>query len=158
MGGYGGLGVHALLAVQRTFPGHFRNFGFVSVGVIDAATMKGVEEVERLRARTEESLRRYVELARRFGLAADFRMAVGTDVLDEGEEVCAGIAADYPRSVFFLGKLVFREETFFQRLLHNETAYQLQRRLQLAGRSAMVLPVRVAGGRSENPGKRVAQP
>jgi len=156
VGGYGGLGVHALLAVQRTFPGHFANFVFVSVGVIDAATMKGVEEVERLRARTEESLRGYAELARRFGLAADFRMAVGTDVLDEGEEVCAGVAADYPRSVFFLGKLVFREETFFQRLLHNETAYQLQRRLQLAGLSAMVLPVRVAGGRSENHGERAA--
>jgi amino acid transporter len=156
VGGYGGLGVHALLAVQRTFPGHFANFVFVSVGVIDAASMKGVEEVERLRARTEESLRRYVELARRFGLAADFRMAVGTDVLDEGEEVCAGVAADYPRSVFFLGKLVFHEETLFQRLLHNETAYQLQRRLQLAGLSAMVLPVRVAGGRSENHGERAA--
>jgi hypothetical protein len=38
---------------------------------------------------------------------------------------------------------VFERERWFQRLLHNETAYQLQRRLQLAGLNAMVLPVRV---------------
>ena len=34
-------------------------------------------------------------------------------------------------------------ERLFQRLLHNETAYQLQRRLQFAGLNTMVLPVRV---------------
>jgi hypothetical protein len=143
VGGYGGLGVHAMLTVQRTFPGHFKNFVFVSIGVIDAATMKGVSEVERLRTRTEASLRHYQELANRFGLAAETRLGLGTDVLDEGESVCAAIRRDYPKAVFFLGKLVFKRERFFQRVLHNETAYQLQRRLQFAGMHAMVLPVRV---------------
>jgi len=38
---------------------------------------------------------------------------------------------------------VFQKERMFQRLLHNETAYQLQRRLQFAGMNAMVMPVRV---------------
>jgi len=47
------------------------------------------------------------------------------------------------RAVFFAGKLVFEHERWYQRLLHNETAYALQRRLQFAGPSAMVLPVRV---------------
>ena len=45
--------------------------------------------------------------------------------------------------MFFAGKLVFQRERWFQRLLHNETAYQLQRRLQFAGLNAMVLPVRI---------------
>lgn len=143
VGGYGGIGVHALLTIQRLFPGHFRNFVFVSVGVIDAATMKGVDEVDRLRLRTEASLRSYVELAHRFGLGAEWRMGIGTDVLDEGLDVCARVAAEFPRPVFFLGKLIFERERLFQRLLHNETGYQLQRRLQFAGMNAMVLPVRV---------------
>jgi hypothetical protein len=39
--------------------------------------------------------------------------------------------------------LIFEQERIFQRLLHNETAYQLQRRLQFNGMYAMVLPVRV---------------
>jgi hypothetical protein len=143
VGGYGGMGVHALLTIQKLFPGHFSNIIFVSIGVIDAATMKGVQEVERLRVQTQESLRSYVDLAHRFGLAAESRMAIGTDVLDEGEELCSAIATDFPRALFFLGKLIFERERFFHRILHNETAYQLQRRLQFAGLNAMVLSVRV---------------
>jgi len=38
---------------------------------------------------------------------------------------------------------MFRKEGMVQRLLHNETAYQLQRRLQFDGLNAMVLPVRM---------------
>ncbi|HEX9130612.1 MAG TPA: APC family permease [Gemmatimonadaceae bacterium] len=143
VGGYGGMGVHALLTIQKLFPGHFRNIIFVSIGVIDAATMKGVQEVDRLREQTKESLRNYVDLAHRFGLAAESRMAIGTDVLDEGEELCAAIAADFPKALFFLGKLIFERERFYQRILHNETAYELQRRLQFAGLNTMVLSVRV---------------
>ncbi len=143
VGGYSGMGVHALLTIQRLFPGHYRNFLFVSVGVVDVATMKGVEEVDRLRAATEKSLQEYVALANRFGLAAEWRMGMGTDVLDAGLDICTAIRAEFPRAVFFLGKLIFEREHFFQRILHNETAYQLQRRMQFAGLNAMVLPVRV---------------
>jgi hypothetical protein len=143
VGGYGGMGVHALLTIQKLFPDHFANIIFVSIGVIDAATMKGVQEVERLREQTRESLGHYVDLAHRFGLAAESRMAIGTDVLDEGEELCTEIAAEFPKALFFLGKLIFERERFFQRMLHNETAYQLQRRLQFAGLNTMVLSVRV---------------
>jgi amino acid transporter len=143
VGGYGGMGVHALLTIQKLFPGHFRNIIFVSIGVIDAATMKGVQEVDRLREQTKESLKNYVDLAHRFGLAAESRFAIGTDVLDEGEELCSAVAAEFPRALFFLGKLIFERERFYQRILHNETAYQLQRRLQFAGLNTMVLSVRV---------------
>lgn len=143
VGGYRGIGLHAMLTIQRLFPGHYRNFVFVSVAVIDAATMKGVEEVERARVSTEAALQQYVALAHRFGLAAEYRMDVGTDVLDVGERICEELLPDFPRAVFFLGKLVFEDERFYQRILHNETGYQLQRRLQFRGMNAMVLPVRV---------------
>ncbi len=143
VGGYSGLGIHALLSVQRLFPGHFKNFLFVSVGVIDSATMKGVEEVEHVRHQTEDALKRYVDLARRLGLPADYRFAVGTEAVAEAERLCVEVAREFPRTIFFAGKLVFEHEKWFQRLLHNETAYQLQRRLQFAGLNTMVLPVRV---------------
>jgi hypothetical protein len=142
VGGYGGLGIHAMLSVQRLFPGHFRNFVFVSVGVIDAAAMKGVEEVDRVRERTEASLRHYVQLARGLGLAAGFRMSVGTEAVAGAEELAREIARELPRSIFFMGKLIFAREGFFFRVLHNNTADQLQRRLQFAGLNAMLLPVR----------------
>jgi amino acid transporter len=143
VGSYAGLGVHALLTVQRLFPNHFKNVIFLSVGVIDAATMKGVEEVDRVRQRTEDALRQYVDLARRLGLAADYRMSVATEALAEAERLALEVSREFPRSVFFAGKLIFKVERFYQRLLHNETAYALQRRLQFAGMNAMVLPVRI---------------
>jgi len=105
--------------------------------------MKGVEEVDRVREHTEDSVARYVDLARRLGLAADSRTSVGTEAVAEAEKVCLQVAKEFPRTIFFAGKLVFERERWFQRLLHNETAYQLQRRLQFAGLNAMVMPVRV---------------
>jgi amino acid transporter len=143
VGGYGGLGIHQLLTVQRIFRGHYRNVLFISVGVIDAVSMKGVAEVEELRHGTEETLRRYVALAHRLGLKADWRCAIGTEPVGEAEKLCRAIALDFPHAIFFAGKLVFEREQWFQRLLHNETAYAIQRRLQFAGLNAMVLPVRV---------------
>ena len=40
-------------------------------------------------------------------------------------------------------RLIFREEKWYHRLLHNETPHAIQRRLQFAGIQAMVLPIRV---------------
>jgi amino acid transporter len=143
VGGYAGLGIHSLLTVQRLFPGYFKNFVFVSVGVIDSASFVNVEAVDEVRHRTAADLRRYVELATGLGLAADSRMAVGTEAVATAADLCGQIAREFPRSLFFAGKLIFQRERWYQRLLHNETAYQLQRRLQFAGLNAMVLPVRV---------------
>src|SRR5262252_1496688 len=148
VGHYSGLGVHSLLTIQRLFPGYFKNFIFVSVGVIDSATFKGVQEVEECRKSTEKALKEYVNTAHRLGLAADCRMKVGVDAVAEAEEICLEIAREFPRCIFFAGKLIFQRERWYQRLLHNETAYKLQRRLQFAGLNAMVLPVRVLEGGS----------
>jgi amino acid transporter len=143
VGSYGGLGIHQILTLQRVYPGHYKNLLFLSVGVIDAATMKGVEEVDDLRRKTEEGLRRYVDLARGLGFHAEYRMSIGVEAVAEAEKLCVEAAKEFPRNVVYAGKLVFEKERWFQRLLHNETAYQLQRRLQFAGVHAMVLPVRV---------------
>ncbi|MEW5702031.1 MAG: APC family permease [Candidatus Zixiibacteriota bacterium] len=143
VGSYAGLGVHSLLSIRHQFGDHFHNLIFISVGVIDSASFKGADAVEQVQTHTESTLRQYVALARGFGLAADYRVAVGTEAVAAAEEACLTIAKEYPKSVFFAGKLVFAEERWYQRLLHNETARQLQRRLQSAGLYAMILPVRV---------------
>ena len=143
VGHYSGLGVHSLLTIQRLFPNYFKNFIFVSIGVIDSATFKGVAEVEEVRRNTERALEDYVRTAHSLGLAADYRLKIGTDAVAGADEVCVNIAKQFHHSIFFAGKLVFQRERWYQRLLHNETAYKLQRRLQFDGLNAMVLPVRV---------------
>ena len=143
VGGYGGLGVHTLLSIQRLFPGNFKNVIFVSVGVFDSVKMKGGEEIDHLTNETEQVLKRYVDLARRLGFAADYRMSVGIEVVDQVHKLCIQIAREYPRGIYFASKLVFQKERWFQKLLHNETPNQIQRRLQFDGLNTMILPVRI---------------
>jgi K+ transporter len=143
VGGFSGLGIHSLLTVMKLFPRYFVNVVFMSVGVVDSATFQGIEEVDRVRDQTEEALKKYVDLARGMGIPADYRMSMGTEAVSECERLAAEVAREYERSIFFAGKLIFEREKWWDRLLHNETAYQIQRRLQFAGLPMVVLPVRV---------------
>jgi amino acid transporter len=143
VGGYSGLGVHTLLNAVRFVPKHFKNLVFISVGVVDSGNFKGVEELERLRQFLEGSLEKYVELGRRLGLPSTSYMAVGTDVVDELEHLCRVVYRQFPKSVVFAGQLVFQRETWYGALLHNQTAYSLQRRLQWDGIPMVILPTRV---------------
>ncbi|HUK13229.1 MAG TPA: APC family permease [Thermoanaerobaculaceae bacterium] len=141
--GYSGLGVHSLLSVQRLFPNTFKNYLFISVGSVDSGAFKGKGELESLVSSTEANLRHYVDLARRLGFAADYRFHLGTDVVEEAEHLCTDVARQYPRAVFFLGKLIFAHERFSYRFLHNDTAYAVQRRLQFSGLQTVVMPIRM---------------
>jgi amino acid transporter len=143
VGGYSGLGIHSLLTVLKLFPRYFQSVIFVTIGVVDSATFQGVEEVDRVREQAEEGMKKYVEQAERMGLPADYRVGMGTEAVAETVRVAGEIAREYPRALFFAGKLVFERERWFDRFLHNETAYAMQRRLQFAGMPMVVLPVRV---------------
>ncbi len=141
--GFSGLGIHTLMNVFRVFPDQFKNIVFLSVGVVDSGEMKGAEQIHQLQAHTEESLQKYVRVATYLGIPSTYRMAMGTDVVDEAVTLCGKIAADFPRTTFFAGKLVFQHESWFHRLLHNQTAFSIQRRLLWEGKTMVVLPVRV---------------
>jgi hypothetical protein len=143
VGGYSGLGVHTLLNAVRFVPNHFKNMIFISVGVVDSGNFKGIEELDSLKNFIEGSLGKYVDLARRLNFPSTSYMAIGTDVVDELEHLCRVVHRDFPRSVVFAGQLVFQRETWYGALLHNQTAYSLQRRLQWDGVPMVILPTRV---------------
>jgi len=143
VGGYSGLGVHTLLNAVRFVPNHFKNMVFISAGVVDSGNFKGVEELESLKKHVETSLGKYVDLARRLGFPSVAYMAFGTDVVDELEQLSRVVHRDFPKSVVFAGQLVFQRETWYGALLHNQTAYSLQRRLQWDGVPMVILPTRV---------------
>ena len=140
---YSGLGVHTVLNVFRAFPGFYKGLVFVSVGVVDSGDFKGEGAVEELQARTAEMLDRYLELARGMGVPAAARMAVGTDAVDTAERLCLDVTREFPKSTFFLGKMIFQKERWYHALLHNNTALALQKRLQWAGKTMVTLPVRL---------------
>jgi amino acid transporter len=142
VGGFNGFGIHTTYNVFRAFPGHFKGLVFVSVGVIDSGGFKGEDSIDRLRVETEQMLTRYMDLAHRLGIPAATRGAVATETVEEAERLCLTVAGEFPYSTFFAGQVVFARESWLRRLLHNQTAYAIQRRLQLAGRNLVILPAR----------------
>ncbi|MBI3270493.1 MAG: APC family permease [Planctomycetes bacterium] len=140
--GFNGLGIHSFFSIFHLFHGHFVNFIFVSVGVIDFSRFKGAHEIENLQAFTDDNLKKYVELAHRLGKWAEFRSSLGAESLPELEALCARVQREFPNCVFFSGRLVFPEETTASRLLHNQVAFALQRRFHMGGMPMMVLPIR----------------
>ena len=142
VGGFSGFGLHQILSIQRLFPYYFKNFVFVSVGVVDSGNFKGSSEIKRLEERTGQELQRYVTWCQAHGFQAAFRFSMDIEVVQALDELCHEVAREFPRAIFFTGKLIFKEEKFTQRLLHNDTAFALQRRLQFSGLQTVVLPIR----------------
>ncbi len=143
VGGYSGLGMHTMFTVYRAFPGHFKNFAFLSVGVVDSGEFKGEFAVEDLRKRTVGTLEKYVALANQFNVPATYRYAIGTDVVDEAEALCLSVAEEFSNVTIFAGQILFQREGWLERLLHNQTAFAIQRRVQWAGRIMVILPIRL---------------
>jgi len=143
VGGYSGLGRHALLTLLRMFPRHFKGVVFLSIALVDSDVFKGPGQVQELRKRTEEHLARYERFGRALGLAASSAYGIGTEVAVEAEKIGVELFNKYPEALFVAGQLIFENDTFWNRTLHNETAFIIQRRLQHVGVPMVVLPVRL---------------
>jgi len=140
---YNGFGVHTVLSVIRNFPNLYKNFIFASVAVVDSGSFKGTEEMKNLEEASKATLQKYVDLARHLGFAADCRHAVGTDVVETATQLCKDIKREFHRSTVFTGKLTFRREKFYHKMLHNETAFAIQRQLHWDEITSVTLPIRL---------------
>jgi hypothetical protein len=143
--GFNGLGLATLTTLQRLFGNQFRNVVFVAVAEVDSAQLKGPEEVRRLEQQVADDLVEYCRFAADLGFYPELRASIGPDVALELYRMCIAVAQEFPRAVFFAGKLVFANELdgYVSRFLHNHTALELQGRLQAQGLSLVILPVRV---------------
>ncbi len=143
---YGGVGIHSLLNAQKLFPGRFRNFVFLSVGEVDTTRIKEDVSITRLQRRVHAQLEKYVEFCRAHGLAATSYSAYGTEPVDAAMRLANQVLERFPGSMFFAGTLIFRQENWFARLLHNYTALAIQRRLHLKGVPLIIMPMVVDTG------------
>jgi hypothetical protein len=100
--------------------------------------------VAELEATTEQMLKKYGSLATELGIPSEHRLAVGTDAVEEAERLCREVMGRFPVVTFFGGKVVFARERWYQRLLHNETALAIQKRLYWLGATMVILPAKVS--------------
>ncbi len=138
-----GGGLYALLWVQRMFPDHFRNFIFVSARTVDSHSYGGNEDMKLMQMEANVALTYFVNFCNSKGWAAKTYLAFGTDPVDEVARLAEQVHAEFPNSIFFASKLVFERENWLIRLLHNEAALALQRRLHLHGLQMVILPMKI---------------
>lgn len=138
-----GGGLHALLWVQRMFPDHFKNFIFVNARTVDSQAYGGEGAMERMREEANATLRYFVDFCHSHGMASSAFVGFGTDAVDEVTKLCEHISREYPNVIFFTSKLVFENDNWFTRLLHNQAALAIQRRLHFDGLQMVILPMKV---------------
>jgi len=141
--GFTGLGLTTLASIHSIFPSTFENFIFVQVGLIDAGVFKGEEEMEKLRQRIDGDIQKYVALVQKEGYKAEAITRVSIDIIDEISKLTPNILERYPNAIFFGGQLVFPQDSFITRSLHNAVVFSVQRKLYMKGIPFIILPVRV---------------
>lgn len=138
-----GGGLHALLWVQRMFPGHFRNFLFIMARTVDSQAYGGVESIQQMKEEGSASLSYFVDFCHSHGLASTSYLGFGTDAVESIAEISDRVRCEFPSAIFFTSKLITETENFMTRLLHNQAALALQRRLHLEGIQMVILPMKI---------------
>jgi len=138
-----GGGLHALLWVQRMFPGHFKNFIFVNARTVDSHAYGGEGALEEMRHQAAETLEFFVDFCQSHGIPSSSYLGFGTDAVDELTKLCEEISHEFPNAIFFTSKLIFERDNWLTRMLHNQAALAVQRRLHLEGLQMVILPMKV---------------
>jgi len=141
--GFTGMGLHSLFAIIRMFRGRFKNFVFIQIGIVDSGTFKGESEIAELKNHTRHDLDRYIDFMARHGYYAEYEFSIGVEIVDASFEAAKNVLKRYPGAIFFAGQLVFPEDTFFTRFLHNYSAFALQRKFYRQALPFIILPMRV---------------
>jgi hypothetical protein len=149
VGGSIGTGMHSLLWVRRLFPDQFRNFIFIRSGEVDTQSFGGDKRLRAMTQEVDRTLNYFVAYCRSHGLAADAYKGFGTDTVRELMAVVERVVAEYPNAIVFASKLIFEDDSWWVRFLHNQTALAMQRKLHLRGIQMVILPMIVHAPRDK---------
>lgn len=139
---FNGVGINTFLKIRDDFE-NYKNFIFISVGMVDTGNFKGEEELQNLEDNVKYNLKKYEELAHAYGCFADSYYAIGTDVADEVKELSKKVVNKYHRVIFFIGNAIFARPSSLTRMLHNQTQLTLQNRLAHKGFMMVLIPVKL---------------
>jgi amino acid transporter len=141
--GYNSFGVNTFQQVIKSFPGFYKKFVFLNIGLIDSAVFRSKEELEAYNKKNQQDLDRYVEMAKKFGVQARSVYEIGADFKTLAMDAIVHLKREYPKSTVFAGELSIENENFFSRLLHNNSSYILYKSLQEEGITMVILPLKV---------------
>jgi amino acid transporter len=143
VGKHRGIGLYNLLWILRLFPHHFKNFIFLTVGIVDVESFSAKKELTAMQASANKMLDYFVTYCQQQGFAAKGLATYGTDPAEKLTDLSKQVMEEFPNSIFFASKLIFKNDNWITRFLHNETAVTLQRRLHLLGAQLVILPMKI---------------
>ncbi|OGT59037.1 MAG: amino acid transporter [Gammaproteobacteria bacterium RIFCSPHIGHO2_12_FULL_42_10] len=138
-----GVAMHTLLSIIRMFPNHFKNFIFLTAGIVDVESFTGQIALENMRNVVNENLQYFVDYCHQYSMASEAYVVFGTDTVEELTKLSEKISKKYANCVFFASKTIFANDNLMMRILHNETPFALQRALHLHGKELVILPVKI---------------
>ena len=140
---YDGLGLYTLARVRNLLGNEMRKAIFLSVIQVDSDEFRDHAHLGSLVTQRQADLAHYEKIVEDSGTPAESRFAIGTDVVAELENLATTLAGEHPDALFVAGQVVFEKETLATRLLHNEIAFALQRRLLFRGLDMIIVPVQL---------------
>ena len=138
-----GLGVHTLLWANRLFPGHFKNYIFLQVGLVDIKSFSGERELETMQASVNQNLDYFERYAHSIGAAAESYAGYGTQAVEELLELVSKVSEKYPGAIYFSSKIILSRSSLLGAFLHNRNGNHLQARLHMQGQQMILLPMNI---------------
>lgn len=138
-----GLGIHTIMQVMNLFPGVFKNYIFVSIGEVDVESYGGEKNLALMKDKVDMLLSYFSRYAAAQGVPSKTFEAYGAQPVLEAVKIAKKIESEVPHCVFFASQLILKKDSWVERQLHNNTAFDIQNHLHELGQSMMILPITI---------------
>jgi hypothetical protein len=132
-----------LLWIQRMFPNHFKNFVFISVGVVDVGSYGSDEALKEMQEKMHDRLQYFIDFCHEHGFAATSFATYNSDPVEALVKLADEVTQQFPNCVFFAASLISKQDNWFHRKLHGDIPVILQRQLNMKGLQMVILPVKL---------------
>lgn len=96
--------------------------------------------MDKMRSEAAETLEFFVDFCHSHGMPSASCQGFGTDAVDAITTLCEATNRELPNAIFFTTELIFETDNWLTRVLHNQAALAVQRRLLLEGLQMLILP------------------
>lgn len=142
-----GMGMHTLLWAQRMFPNHFKNFVFITVGIVDVNTYESDKALKSMQRKVKKRMKYFTDYSHAHEIPTKTYVDYGTDHVNQLVDMANQAKDDFGSPVFFSARMVLEQENWITRQLHNETPIALQRSLHMHDMQMIIFPVTIGRNR-----------
>ena len=139
-----GASMHTILWVERLFPNHFKNYVFLSYGMVDTGTFGSTKSLDILQTQTNRILKYLTYFSTQRGIAAVIKQQFGTQPIEDMVSMAEEINVEFSNTVYFSARYIYPDENLFTRMMHSDFSLMVQRKLQNMGVKMLIVPLELS--------------